>query len=65
MDLVSVLLAGPDPDSIFSRESGSRKQISLILFETWGHSVQAHAYFIENIFMFIPFGILAPFYLNE
>ena len=46
--------------ALFSRESGSRKQISLILFETWGHSVQAHAYFIENIFMFIPFGILAP-----
>ena len=46
--------------AFFSRESGSRKQISLILFETWGHSVQAHAYFIENIFMFIPFGILAP-----
>lgn len=45
--------------AFFSRESGSRKQISLILFETWGHSVQAHAYFIENIFMFIPFGILA------
>ena len=22
--------------------------------------MQAHAYFIENIFMFIPFGILAP-----
>ena len=46
--------------AFFSRESGSRKQISLILFETWGHSVQAHAYFIENIIMFIPFGLLAP-----
>ena len=46
--------------AFFSREPGSRKQISLILFETWGHSVQSHAYVIENIFMFIPFGIMMP-----
>lgn len=44
----------------FSREAGSRKEISLVLFETWGHSFHMHAMFIENIIMFIPFGILNP-----
>lgn len=31
----------------FSREAGSRKEISLVLFETWGHSFHMHAMFIE------------------
>ncbi len=44
----------------FSREAGSRKEISLVLFETWGHSFHMHAMFIENIIMFIPFGVLLP-----
>ena len=39
----------------FSREAGSRKEISLVLFETWGHSFHMHAMFIENIIMFIGF----------
>lgn len=47
-------------DSLFSREPGSRKQIDLELFGTWGQTAMAHAYFVENIIMFIPFGILAP-----
>ena len=42
----------------FSREAGSRKEISLVLFETWGHSFHMHAMFIENIIMFIPLGML-------
>ena len=46
--------------ALFSREPGSRKQIDLHLFGTWGQTAIAHAYFIENIIMFIPFGILAP-----
>ena len=46
--------------AFFSREPGSRKQIDLDLFETWGQTAIAHAYFIENIIMFIPFGLLAP-----
>lgn len=46
--------------AFFSREPGSRKQIDLNLFGTWGQTAIAHAYFIENIIMFIPFGILAP-----
>ena len=46
--------------AFFSREPGSRKQIDLDLFGTWGQTAMAHAYFVENIIMFIPFGILAP-----
>lgn len=46
--------------AFFSREPGSRKGISLTLFETWGNSNYMHAFFIENIIMFIPFGILMP-----
>ena len=46
--------------AFFSREPGSRKQIDLDLFGTWGQTAMAHAYFIENIIMFIPFGLLAP-----
>lgn len=46
--------------AFFSREPGSRKQIDLNLFGTWGQTAIAHAYFIENIIMFIPFGILGP-----
>ena len=32
--------------------------MDLRLFGTWGETPIAHAYFIENIIMFIPFGIL-------
>ena len=42
------------------RESGSRKAISLVLLETWGHTFHMHAMFVENIIMFIPFGVLLP-----
>lgn len=44
----------------FSREPGSRNGISPILFETWGSTAISHAYFIENILLFLPFGILFP-----
>lgn len=46
--------------AFFSREPGSRTGIDLIPFSTWKGGPQAHAYFIENILMFLPFGILAP-----
>ena len=49
----------------FSREPGSRKEISLVLFETWGHSFNMHAMFIENIIMFIPFGVLLPIVFKQ
>ncbi|MDO5348388.1 MAG: VanZ family protein [Lachnospiraceae bacterium] len=46
--------------AFFSREPGSRTGIDLGLFETWGTTMRSHSYFIENIAMFIPFGILFP-----
>lgn len=46
--------------AFFSREPGSRIGIDLALFETWGTTMRAHSYFIENIAMFIPFGVLFP-----
>lgn len=30
------------------------------MFETWGSSFRMHAYFIENIIMFLPFGVFLP-----
>lgn len=46
--------------AFLSREPGSRKGISTTLFETWGTDIYGHAFFIENILMFFPFGLLAP-----
>ena len=46
--------------AFFSREPGSRTQMDLRLFGTWGETPIAYAYFIENIIMFIPFGVLMP-----
>lgn len=46
--------------AFFSREPGSRKKVSLVLFETWGNTFRMHSYFIENIIMFIPLGIFLP-----
>ena len=46
--------------TFFSREPGSRNGMNLELFSTWGYSVITHAFFIENILMLVPFGILAP-----
>ena len=46
--------------AFFSREPGSRTTISTHLFDIWETTVQSHAFFIENILMFIPFGILIP-----
>lgn len=44
----------------FSREPGTRTDVSLKLFETWGDTMTAHAYFVENIIMFLPYGVLLP-----
>ena len=45
----------------FSKEPGSRTSVDMKLFGTWGVSAVEHTYIIENILMFIPFGILFPF----
>ena len=46
--------------AFFSREPGSRQGIDMDLFSTWGQTATTHAYFIENIMMFLPFGLLVP-----
>ena len=46
--------------AFFSREAGSRKGIDFTILSTWGKTAQEHAYFIENIMMFVPLGILLP-----
>ncbi len=43
-----------------SREPGSRKGVDMTLFGTWGQTPQEHAFVIENILLFVPFGILYP-----
>lgn len=49
----------------FSREPGSRNSVDMRLLSTWGVTSQAHAYVIENIILFIPFGFLFPACLPE
>lgn len=44
----------------FSREPGSRIGMTIEIFRTWGSTAMEHAFFIENILLFIPFGILFP-----
>lgn len=44
--------------TVLSREGGSSKGIDLKLFSTWGINTRNNAYVIENILLFIPFGIL-------
>lgn len=51
--------------AFFSREPGSRTDVSMRLFDTWGTTMQTHAFFIENILMFLPFGILVPTVFQE
>ena len=48
-----------------SREPGTRTGVDLQLFETWGTDAQAHAYVLENILLFIPFGFLVPFVFSK
>lgn len=60
LTLCAIYFAVTMQTAFFSREPGSRTGIDLIPFSTWGKSQQAHAYVIENIIMFIPFGLLFP-----
>lgn len=46
--------------TFLSRESGSRDGIDLDLFSTWGNNPRNHAYVIENVLLFIPFGFVCP-----
>lgn len=46
--------------TVLSREPGSRTGIDMGFLETWGQYAVPDAYFVENILMFIPFGVLMP-----
>lgn len=46
--------------AFFSREPGSRIGLDLELFSTWGKTARSRSYVIENVIMFIPFGMLMP-----
>lgn len=43
-----------------SREPGSRDGVDMIILSTWGESVWAKAAVIENVMMFLPFGVMVP-----
>lgn len=58
--LLGVYLAVMFVTVFLSREPGSRQGIDMTLFGTWGETPQAHAFVIENILLFVPFGILYP-----
>lgn len=45
--------------TFFSRESGSRNGIDLELFSTWGINDRNNAFVIENILLFIPYGVVS------
>jgi len=44
--------------TFLSRESGSRNGIDLQLFSTWGRNNRNHAFVVENVLLFIPYGFL-------
>lgn len=46
--------------AFFSREPHSRIGVNMKFLGTWGESVVSRGYVIENVLMFIPFGILLP-----
>ena len=46
--------------TLFSREPGSRTGVDVKLFETWGNQRLPDRYFVENILLFLPFGVLLP-----
>nr|WP_314461319.1 VanZ family protein [uncultured Clostridium sp.] len=44
----------------FCRPSLSRNKVNMAVLGTWGTSLRSHVYVIENLMLFIPFGILLP-----
>lgn len=47
--------------TLFEREAGSRQAVSLKMFETFGDT-RSNAYVVENILLFIPFGVLGAWF---
>lgn len=51
--------------TLFSRESGSGNGFDMVLFSTWGINARNNAYLVENILLFIPYGIVCPWYFKN
>lgn len=51
--------------AFFSREPGSRIEVSLKVLETWTEDPQGRAYVIENVMFFIPFAILLSAFIYQ
>lgn len=45
--------------TFLSREKGSTKGVDLELFSTWGINTRNNAYVVENILLFIPYGVFS------
>jgi glycopeptide antibiotics resistance protein len=46
--------------TFFSREDGSWTGMDLELFSTWGTNARNHAFVVENVLLFIPYGFICP-----
>ena len=46
--------------TFLSRESGTQKGLDMELFSTWGINDRNNAFVIENILLFVPYGIFCP-----
>lgn len=46
--------------TFWSRESGIQNGLDLELFSTWGINRRNNAYVVENVLLFVPYGILCP-----
>lgn len=51
--------------TLFSREAGSRDAVSLTVFGTITATPRAYSYVIENILLFVPWGILLPLLIRR
>lgn len=46
--------------TFFSRESGNSRGVDLELFSTWGINDRNNAFVIENVLLFVPYGVFCP-----
>lgn len=46
--------------TFFSRESGNSQGIDMELFSTWGINDRNNAFVIENVLLFVPYGVFCP-----
>ncbi len=51
--------------TFLSREPGSRDSVDLRLFSTFSYKLYDNVYPVENIILFIPFGLLLPVMLRK